>query len=269
MRANGFKLIRDTKHGTLWNDADVGGKSMICIAGTTGDWRSYKNTEAEVRRAVEARQANQQAGMAPAFKQGEKSMTLTAKIGELNREPIRKIVNVTNGIHREPPKAEISPALQLKAKHTRVKDNANERVAIWTRIAELAEAKLSNSAIAEVLNGEGITRKGDEELTGQYVASVLTQLTNPKPGLTAQAVLGKMAAKRAVLAKPAPREAITAPIAPAPAATPLPEKAPEQAPVSAAPRRRLPAFAVGILTDPELTDAEKVKMLMVYSGGAA
>jgi hypothetical protein len=137
----------------------------------------------------------------------------------------------------------------------------------WKRIKDLDAAGKSIDEIVSALNSEGLTKGAGEPITYNYVSVTLERVRTNAPGVAAWLAAQEVAAEREKLE--AGRRALDEDIRVLEELKRIPPPASQPVLIVDTPKKtakRLPEFAVAILTDPDLGADEKVAMLMLYAG---
>lgn len=229
---------------------------------------------------------------------GGETKPMAAPLSEVAK--IAQDASATQGVGKGAPQAkETAPAPKGRTKGWK-KFTAEERALIWGRIKHLIGKGLTPSLVAIQLRNEGVTMPDGSTVVTNYINKVLI---NAKAGsklydkvAPVSEPIGKMRAApiredvvppkreeaednaetlrelRAELERVraevnAKKEILAAPVKPEPPIVPAPKveqiaTPPVQA--VAARKTRMPDACVNILTDPELSDSQKVRMLLAW-----
>jgi hypothetical protein len=113
------------------------------------------------------------------------------------------------------------------------------------RIAALIKTGIGRQAVAETMNKEGYAAAGGGPFTGEYVTRIAGNAR--QAGMRIPSVDGRRLPRKTRIAAQGPKRE-TKTVAPAKAL-----------------KFRLPATVVGILTDPTLSDRQRVRMITAFA----
>lgn len=259
MKENGFWMQRESKNGALWTD----GNETLLVGRKFRSPREYWNLEADVKRAVKKREKPPKVVAAP---------TLSQKL------PIPL---------PQPPPLAIAPppivpkTVKPKERKKAVKYDMRTRAKVWERITELYFEGFRTWEIAEKMATEDIVMPDGSAMAAHYISSVVGSLQ--RKGVLSEGHRAKYFQLKAIsngLPVP-PNVNINMPQNPPHNVTVnMPENRKEEPPkiidvaaieplpVPTPPRpmstRKLPDSVINILTDPELSDSQKVKMITAW-----
>jgi hypothetical protein len=284
---HGFRYQRQTKTGELWSD---GISSVLVGAQVLRGGRNLRNFEAEVRRAVRKRPGWVLDVHPGALSPRQRRATyvppgepLSVKLGDVapriaqdkpkppsahlppNPEPAAPRTPVPAPATPIPQKEE-TPMSQtqstpqddaraiLAKRRTQRRFDVMSRFEITERIKNLAQTGMTHPRIVLQLRKEGFKMSNGDLLDPRWVLATMNRMER-------EGMLKKLI--NPVVIKETPVEAkAPEPTPPAPPASPEPQKlAPAPAPAR---RRLLPEAAIAILTDPDLTNDDKITMLMTF-----
>lgn len=243
LRGAGFWVLRDHGRHVIWTD----GTSQISQSGSSHlAAPAETNFRAQLARAIRARPA-------PPKKEEPMKVSL-AEIASSKwpaRPPEAPSAPAADPEPSAPPPQIPSPP-EAKPTKTYVKYDAVTRARLWRRVAELYRQGQTIAQITLRLQEEGFrTPDGSMPITTDNVYGSIQRIAAHPMWM---GTLGR----KIILASPAPKPA---PPSPPPAPTPV------AAVVVEAPKAkpRLPDAVLSILTDPELSDTQKVRMISAYA----
>lgn len=252
LNSNGFTLVRDQGPHMIWSD---GFTQIATSRGGVGGHRGELNLKADVRRAVRKREErNPPPADIPAkgdpmqnktpFNPVLKSPIIIApKANGHAPEPPVKPFKITDEIDEEPGYSKFDPATRHK---------------VWKRIYEMSLDNVGKIAIAAQLDKEGFKMPDGRSINASYVGLVENYCKQGMPG-TGYLVKSEVDFDRGVKANSVKH------VQPALDFTKTYSENAERALAPPPkPSKRLPEMVMAILTDPEMNDSQKIRMIMTY-----
>lgn len=247
LKENGFWERRRAKHGAMWTD----GVRVIMVQNRFGDIHAIRNLRAEITRAV-LRRSQEAATKSPKVTLGEGAKVLV----ETQTQSKPEVHSPWANIPTTHPTA-TSAGTEFKAPPGfRIKMPADLRKQVRARIAELSFQGHKNARIAEIMASEGFKGAAGKPVNMMFVA-------NQKWSMAKAGALSPRR-KNAYLKKQGKTNGDTAPKV---METPIGSfKVSASAPIENVTSAKLPDAVINVLTDPQLSDAQKVRMLTAWVG---
>ncbi len=175
MRDNGFRVVRQTRHGTLWTNG-----ARQVLEGREHAGRNMQNFMAEVKRAISSNVSGEtemgmklRAAIEDSKRISEEKLMMDREKGEEMKPQI-----VKNGHDKKTQYSIVTPSEPTPRVFIRRSYDQVTQHKIWSRIEELWKQGKTTMGITLTLESEGFKAAGsDEPIAKLYVQGALAQLS--------------------------------------------------------------------------------------------